>query len=362
VQLPSISIDVGGAIRAARSFLRPIGWRGVVPAAAALEGCLLFDRDRRATSFDGTELAYTVVGARGPWVVLVPGFGCPDNFWKYLLPELATRYRVIVYDLRGLGMSGMPRAAGYRARHLKMDDFTIEHHARDLTTLLDAKGADRASLIGHSMGGQIIIEAYRQIPERVSSLTMLTAPYESPTRTMYGRDLDAFFRVLQTTIRALPRPAVLLWRSLFLANPELSHRAAQFARALGPQAKTEDMASYYRHLAFLDPLILMKMADAMRAYSGADVLPTINVPTLIVAGTVDTFTPPRLAKTMHRAIPDSEILFLEDASHGAVIEYPDEVNEAVGSFLDRHVLAERALRSVEDGGATSSRGTPAARD
>ncbi|MFN2544680.1 MAG: alpha/beta fold hydrolase [Actinomycetota bacterium] len=340
------SIDIGGAIRATRGFLRPIGWRGACPEAAGLDGCLLFEREKRATSFDGTELAYSVVGRRGPWVALVPGFCCPDNFWRYLLPELSKRYRVILYDLRGVGASGTPRPPGYRARNLETADFTIENHARDLEAILDAESVGSASLIGHSMGGQIILEAYRRTPERVASLTLLTAPYESPTRTLYGRDLDSVFRVLRLWIRVLPRPVILLWRALFLANPSFTHRMAQLMRALGPLAKAEDMASYYRHMAFLDPLILMKMADAMREHSAGDVLSTIRVPVLIIAGTADTFTPPRLAKAIHLAIPHSEILYLEDATHGAVIEYPDEVNDAVTSFLHRHMQAERTLRSV----------------
>ena len=65
------------------------------------------------------------------------------------------------------------------------------------------------------------------------------------------------------------------------------------------------------------------------------------MPTLIVGGTLDTFTPPRLSKAMHLAIPGSEILFLEGATHGAVIEYPDEVNAAVLDFLDRSATARR---------------------
>ena len=267
-----------GALAAARSFARPVGWRGRRPDAAGLEGCLLFERTERATGFDGTELAYGVFGNTGPWVVLVPGFGCPDNFWKYLLRPLSRRFRVIVYDTRGVGMSGYPRRPGYRAHNLKTADFSIENHAKDVVAIMDAAGADRAALIGHSMGGQIALETYRAAPDRLSALVMLTAPFASPTRTLYGRDL-----------------------------------------------------------AFLDPIVLMKMADAMRAHSARDVLPLVDVPTLIVAGELDPFTPPALAHTMHDEIRDSELVMLEGASHGAVIEKPDDVIYAVTSFLERRV-------------------------
>jgi pimeloyl-ACP methyl ester carboxylesterase len=352
MDLASLRLD--RALIAARSFVRPVGWRGAGPDPALLEGSLLFERPERATSFDGTKLAYGVHGDSGPWVVLVPGFGCPDNFWKYLLPPLARRFRVIVFDSRGVGMSGYPRKPGYRARDLKVGDFSIENHARDVAAVMDAAGADRAALIGHSMGGQVALETYRTFRERVTAIVMLTAPFESPTRTLYGRDLDVLLRALSAWIRMLPRPAVLLWRALFLARPELTHRGAQLARALGPLAKAEDMASYYRHLAFLDPTVLMKMADAMRAHSARDVLATVDVPTLIVAGDLDPFTPVALARTMREEIRDSELLVLEGASHGAVIEKPDDVNFAVTSFL------ERRLREEPPGALSSSRGTRAA--
>jgi pimeloyl-ACP methyl ester carboxylesterase len=340
------SLGVDRALSAARSFVRPVGWRDACPDPSGLEGCLLFDRDRRATSFDGTEIAYGVFGDEGPWVALIPGFCCPDTFWRYLLPPLSRRFRVLLYDLRGLGLSGYPRRPGYRARKLSVEDFRIEDHARDLAAILDAEGVEDVALVGHSMGGQIALEAYRELADRVSALVMLTASFESPTRTLYGRDLDVFLRGLSATIRILPRPTILLWRALFLARPELTHRGAQLVRVLGPPAKAQDMATYYRHMAFLDPIVLMKMADAMRAHSARDLLPRIDVPTLIVAGELDPFTPPALAHTMHAEIPDSELLVLEGASHGAVIEKPDDVNFAVTSFLTRRLSARRRTRAA----------------
>jgi pimeloyl-ACP methyl ester carboxylesterase len=314
--------------------LRSPGWRDTVPDPAELDGCLLFERDRRAISFDGTSIAYTVRGRRGPWVTLVPGFCCPDNFWRYLLPELKRSYRVIVYDLRGLGLSGFPRSPGFRARNLDPSDFDMANHARDLEAVLDAESIRKAALIGHSMGGQIILEAYRHFPERVDALVFLTALFESAMGALYGRDTDKGFVWLTRLLRILPRPTVLLWRALFLANPAFTNRMAQLVRALGPDAKTEDMATYYRHLAFLDPLVLLKMAEAMHEHSAADILPDVRVPTLIAAGDIDMFAPIHLAELMKDTMPDAELALVKGAAHGGVIEKPDQVNRAVLSFLD----------------------------
>lgn len=321
----------------ARDFLRPVGWRGKTPNPADLEGSLIFPRDRTAVSFDDTEIAYSVYGDSGPWIVLVPGFVCPDNFWKYLVPELENEYRLVVYDLRGLGMSGMPRAPGWRARNLKPDDFSIENQVRDLQAILDKEGIHETVLLGHSMGGQIQLEAYRWFPERISAEIMVTAPFESPLRTFYGRDFTLVFHAVRRMFEVLPRSSVLVWRALFLISPSFTHEMAKLTRALGPDAKLEDMRSYYRHMAYLDPLVMLTMAESMRAHSAADLLPKIDVPTLIVSGTQDTFTPPAVAKRKHQEIRKSEHVVIERAGHGAIIEKPDEVNAAIKDFLSRHV-------------------------
>lgn len=328
---------VDQVVAGARDFLRPAGWRGKTPNPADLEGSLIFPRNRTAVSFDDTEIAYSVHGDSGPWIVLVPGFVCPDNFWKYLVPELDNDYRLVVYDLRGLGMSGTPRAPGWRARNLKPEDFAIENQVRDIEAILDKEGIDEAVLIGHSMGGQIQLEAYRWFPERISAEVMVTAPFESPLRTFYGKDFTLVFHAVRRLLEVMPRSSVLVWRSLLLINPSLTHELAKLTRALGPEAKLDDMRNYYRHMAYLDPLVILTMAESMRTHSAADLLSKIGVPTLIVSGTRDTFTPPSVAKRKHDEIPHSEHVVIEQAGHGAIIERPDEVNPAIRDFLNRHV-------------------------
>jgi pimeloyl-ACP methyl ester carboxylesterase len=327
-----------------RDLLKPVGWRGRTPRPEDLEGSLVFERGRRVASSDGTEIAYDVHGRSGPWVLLVPGFVCPDNFWRYLLPVLAESYRVIAMDLRGQGLSGLPRPPGPRARDLSPEDFDFPRQVDDIRAVMDAENVDEAALIGHSMGGQLVLETFRLARDRVSAIVMLTAPYESPLRTFYGRDFNSVFHAGRLLVEMLPRPTYLAWRSLFLVSPTLPHHLAKLTRALGPDARFEDMATYYRHMAYLDPLVVLKMMESMRSHSAASVLPEVNVPVLIVAGEKDTFTPMAVAQAMHDSIADAELAVIEAAGHGAVIEKPTEVNHAIHSFLDRHLgRAENAV-------------------
>ena len=330
-------MTVDQAVRGIRDFLRPAGWRGQTPNPEDLEGSLIFERDRRVTSFDGTEIAYSVHGDDGPWVILVPGFVCPDNFWRYLVPELEQRYRVVVYDLRGLGMSGTPRPPGWRALALSPNDFALEVQSRDIEAIMDQEGIDEAALIGHSMGTQLQLEAYRWFPDRISAEIMVTGPFESPLRTFYGRDFTTVFHAVRRLLELSPRSFVLIWRALLLISPQLTHEMAKLTRALGPHARFDDMRSYYRHMAYLDPLVILTMAESMRAHSAADLLPKIEAPSLIVIGTRDTFTPPAVGRRKHAEIPDSELVVIEDAGHGAIIEKPDEVNATITDFLARRL-------------------------
>ena len=324
-------------LRLVRDFLRPIGWRDTSPDPRELDGLVVFEKERRVRSFDGTEIAYTVLGSEGPWVMPCAGFACTDSYWRYLAPDLARDHRVIVWDLRGLGASGLPRKPGYRARNLRVDDFSIEAVTRDLEAVLDAEGVPEVSLIGHSMGGQTILEAYRRYPERISALAFVTAPFETPLRTFYGRDVASLYGWFDRAFRLLPRPASLLWRAAFLAHPPTTHRIAKFVRALGPEGRLEDMAPYYRHLGMQDPLVLLKMAQAMHAHSGGDVLERVTVPALVVTASLDMFSPPALGATMRERMPHAEHVEIAGAAHAAIIEKHQQVDTAVRGFLQRHL-------------------------
>ena len=104
-------------------------------------------------------------------------------------------------------------------------------------------------------------------------------------------------------------------------------------------------------MAGLDPLVILKMSDAMHAHSAADVLGSIRVPALVVSGTRDTFTPPSLAEDMRDAIPHAEHVVIDGGTHGTVIEKPGEVNSAIRSFLERHL--EPANRATGQPGAAA---------
>jgi len=307
------------------------------------EGGTSFPKDRCVVSFDGTHIAYTLKGNSGPVIVLCAGFCCPDNFWKYLAPALAKKYRVLIWNYRGSGVSGMPREPGYRARNYKVEDFTCDRYARDLKEVLDHEGIDQAVLLGHSMGTQVILEAYRLMPERVSALVSVTGPYASAIQSLYNTTIaPRLFPLLAPVVgNSIFKPA---WRALF--RSPLPHPLAVRFAALGPKTKIEDMRSYYDHLADLDPPVIMKMAQAMHAHSAEDILPKVKVPSLVLVGERDNFVPPWTGHVMASRIPVAEMHVIPGGTHGSIIEEPKLVNRLVLDFLDRHLGAEQKTVSL----------------
>jgi pimeloyl-ACP methyl ester carboxylesterase len=333
-----------------------------------VEGGTLFPKDRCVVSFDGTHIAYTFLGTakRGqPTVVLCAGYCCPDNFWKYLGPALARRYRVLVWNYRASGVSGFPREPGYRARNYKAEDFYLDRYARDLKEILDHEGIDDIIVVGHSMGVQVCLEAYRLMPERVRAIVSITGPYASPLRTFYNSTLmPRIFPIGRAAINLFPRPLLTVWKAILRSG--LPHPGAIKLGALGPKAKAEDMRPYYDHMAELDPLVMMKMAEAMHHHSAEDILRSIAAPTLVIVGDKDNFTPPWLGRVMASRIPVAELVVVPGGTHGSIIEEPKLVNKAVLDFLSRHLaegaqerlsLVPKRPRGARNGRAAKTSGT-----
>jgi pimeloyl-ACP methyl ester carboxylesterase len=301
------------------------------------EGGTLFPKDRCVVSFDGTHIAYTLRGKGKPVIALCAGFCCPDNFWTYLVPALEKRYRVLIFNYRGAGVSGMPREPGYRARGVTVEDFAIDAYAKDLRAILDLEGIDEVVVLGHSMGVQVCFEAYRQMPERVKALIAVNGPYSSPLRTFYNTTLMPRLLPLgRVAVQAFPRPLLFAWKAL-LRKTSLPYQFAVRSGALGPKTKPEDMEPYFEHMAELDPLIVMKMAEAMHRHDAEALLREVKVPALIIVGDRDNFTPAWLGRVMASRIPVAELVVIEGGFHATIIEEPATVNAAVLDFLARHV-------------------------
>src|SRR5574340_1197071 len=111
-----------------------------------------------------TEVELNVsVDGYGPSLIFVHGYTTTSNFWWHQVPDLAKRYRVVRFDLRGHGESGKPHDIPY----------TIEGFAQDLFDVMNALAIDSAVIFGLSMGGAVVMQFALDHPERVTGLGLV---------------------------------------------------------------------------------------------------------------------------------------------------------------------------------------------
>ena len=279
-------------------------------------------------SDDGATITYTFLGPDdGRVVALCSGFLCPDTWWYYLAPALAEAgYRVLLFHYRGIATSTVPPDDGPEA-------YTLGRCAGDLRSIVDAEGLDDLVLVGHSMGVQVMLEAYRLLPRRTAAVVALTGPYASAVRTLYGRsEMVLVYEAARLLFRFTYPPLLrVAWRTAWTRLPFLGIGRA--VRAFGPLTSDEIIASYVAHAASVDPQRALRIAEGMHAHDAQEFLGSIDVPALIVIGGKDPFSPPRLGHEMAEKMPQAVLREVPDGTHGAILEYPDMINAFVLSFL-----------------------------
>ncbi|HZV01483.1 MAG TPA: alpha/beta hydrolase [Planctomycetota bacterium] len=288
--------------------------------------------ERTVRASDGTELyARRTRGADAAGVPLVccNGIGVATFFWKYVERHFAQERPVILWDYRGHGESGAPPS---------LDNLTMEQNARDLLSVLDAFGVEKAALAGHSMGVQVILEFYRQWPERTAALVPTLGTFGKPVHTFLDAPILAplaFLLAHKLVIRSGKRLAAI--QRSALKKPFIARLAARIARlarlvhpAMMPQA---DLEAYLAHFGDFDPEVFFRMAEKMALHSAESVLPTIHVPTLVIAGERDIFTPLHLSEEMADRIPGARLLVIPQGSHAALVEQPQLLCLAMEKLL-----------------------------
>ena len=292
-------------------------------------------KDHSVRSDDGATITYTFLGpADGPVVALCSGFLCPDTWWYYLAPALADAgYRVLLFHYRGIATSTLPPHDGPEA-------FTVDRFAADLRAIVDEEDLHDLVIAGHSMGVQVMLEAYRLLRGRTRGVVALTGPYASPVHTLYGRrEMVVVYEAARLVFRlTLPPVLRFAWRTGWTHLPFLA--VGRAVRAFGPRTSESIVDSYVRHAAQMDPQLVLRIAQGMHAHNAMDLLPEIDVPALVVVGGKDPFSPAHLGQQMVAQMPDAVLRTVPDGTHGTILEYPEMVNEFVLEFLD--ALSARA--------------------
>lgn len=273
---------------------------------------------------DGTRLFYSDDRHDQPGlpVALCDGIGCDGYVWRYLRRSLAPR-RVLHAHYRGHGRSQAPRDRG----RVGIDDL-----ADDLAAVLDDAGAERAVLVGHSMGVQVALETWHRHRARVAGLVLVCGAPSHPLRTFRGvRTLEDLLPTVERLIVRAPRFINGVTRTLVPTRLALAiARRVEINRDL---VRPEDFMPYLEGLARMDVRVFLAILAAAGAHSSEPWLGEIDVPVLVVSGGRDGFTPPERSRQMADAIPGAVLLEVPDGSHTAPIERPAEIDRAVVDFV-----------------------------
>jgi 3-oxoadipate enol-lactonase len=257
------------------------------------------------TSDDAT-LFFEIHG-NGPDVVLLHPFPANHKFWLPIADALASRFRLILPDLRGHGQS----AAGNGVA-------TMQKHARDVLRICDEARVHRAVFIGCSIGGYINFEIWRQARERVKAFGFIDtkAPADSP---------EAQANRLKAAEDVLTRGPELFIDNLL---PKLVGRSTRAnrpdivvgVRAMMMEAPAAGIAAVQRGMA--------ERPDS------TPTLATITVPTLVLFGDEDD-VPIAEGEAIRAGIRGAELRVIEKAGHYSPFEKPEEAGHILREWLER---------------------------
>jgi len=303
---------------------------------------------QRITMPDGTEIFvryFKNENATGIPIVLNDGLGCDGFAWKYLIENFKFNHPVVHWHYRGHGKSDVPK---------KLKTISMEQISLDLEYILDCLGIEQAIFCGHSMGVQVTLEAFSQMPNRFSGMALMCGGYKHPLKTWHASFERNGKKTLlnQAMNQIFPKLSKSFIHHSFLWQPfwkQLVTNSISFKVALRHEVNSNrilknDFYPYFEHLGKMKVEIFAQMANSFIEHDAEHVLPAIKHPTLIVAGGKDTFSPPWLSLDMHEAIKKSDLLYIQDGSHCTPIEYPELINLRLEKFIQERIVNKNPVQ------------------
>jgi pimeloyl-ACP methyl ester carboxylesterase len=253
-------------------------------------------------------------------VVLIHGITSNSGTWKRVLPALARQFTVIAPDLAGHGQSDKPKG-----------DYSLSAHASGIRDLLLTLGHERASIVGHSLGGGIALQFSYQFPERCERLVLVDSGG-------LGRDVSMLLRAA-----TLPGSEFVL---PFLAATRLLDAGQLAGRLLGRfglRARTdiEEMARGHATLsdaearaAFVQTLRSVVEPGGQRVEASNRLYLAEHIPFLLIWGERDSLIPVAHGYSTHEQVPGSMLEVFPDSGHFPQLDEPERLIEVLIDFIE----------------------------
>ena len=267
----------------------------------------------------GHRVAFRTAG-EGPVVLLVHGMAGSSATWKHVLPALAQHFTVVAPDLLGHGESGKPRRGEY----------SLGAHTNVLRDLLHVLGHERATFVGQSLGGGVVMQMAYQFPQRCERLVLvgsggLGVEVNFLLRALAFPGAEYVFPLVCTPWLRDAGNRVASW--LHGAGLRAAPAVEEIWRSYTSLADTDARRAFFRTLQAVIDLTGQAVTATDRLYL------TSQVPTLIVWGAQDPIIPVSHATTAHGAMPGSRLVIFDDVGHFPHCENPERFVDVIVDFV-----------------------------
>ncbi|HSK98209.1 MAG TPA: alpha/beta hydrolase [Euzebyales bacterium] len=269
--------------------------------------------------------------------MLCNGIGCSTAYWTSLAQWLHDDRPLVEWDYRGHGVSDTPQ---------DLEAATIDDVMADLDAVLRVTGATPAVLVGHSFGVQVVLEAARRWPERVAAIVAIAGSPGTPLPDRATRPTFGVLGMVERWHAYAPDRADEAWRAWWRSR--LMHLVARAVGGTNGSVPRAVMQSYYEHVSTRDIGLLLAMVRAMQQHDASDVVPTLDVPLLALAGDADRLTPLPVMTRLALEAPHGELAVRHGGSHTLPAEHPAWVLDQIRPLLAR-VDAIQRRRGVPAG-------------
>lgn len=300
--------------------------------------------EKRVVRLHGHDVVVRVGGTPGdgrPVLLLVHGMAGSSATWRAVLPALAARCTVVAPDLLGHGGSDKPA-----------QDYSLGAHASLLRDLLVALGIERATVVGHSLGGGIAMQLAYQHPERCERLVLVASGGLGPEVSWLLRALtlpgaEYLMPVLfPSFVRDAGNAVSRRLRGLGVRAPRLEQQWRSYASLV----EDDSRASFVRTLRAV-------VGPGGQTVSAHDRLYLASLlPTLIVWGERDRMIPPDHGRAAHESLPGSRLVVFDGAGHFPHAEEPEAFVDAALDFV---ATTEAMALDVPEWGRLLAAGPPA---
>jgi pimeloyl-ACP methyl ester carboxylesterase len=286
-------------------------------ASSSLRGSPLIERAE--LSLHGHPMTFTIAG-RGPAVVLIHGVAGRSAQWTAVIESLARSCTIIAPDLLGHGESAKPRG-----------DYSLGAHASGIRDLLVGLSIERASVVGHSLGGGIAMQFAYQFPERCQRLVLVSSGG-------LGDEVHLLLRAATLPGSELVLPV--------LAHPRALSAAASVARGLGRLGlrggpDLTEIARGYESLstaearnAFIHTVRAVIDPTGQRINARDRLYLSSQMPALIIWGRRDRIIPVAHAYAANEGMPGSRLEVFDDAGHFPQLANPSRFTRVLEDFLN----------------------------